>query len=75
MEIACSDCGVNQPPLANGTIRCNPFLALEVLLGGKICLGRALSPPLEGDSKLFSYMNILGGFYSNRLTYICAKDL
>lgn len=54
--------GVYGTPMANNSPRCNPFLALEVLLGGMSSWHMSLS--LYGDLHLnsFIYVYILGAF-------------
>ena len=47
-----------EPLWPTTSIRCNPFLALEVALGSKRCQFGALSPPLFGDSTYISSMYV-----------------
>lgn len=44
--------GCHGAPLANNSIKCNPFLALEVSLSNEGSIVGSLSFPLFGDSNL-----------------------
>lgn len=61
--------GVPRDPLSNNSIRCNPFLALEISFGREVCLVGVSSLLFGGDSNYISLVCVQAstvvGFHMN----------